>query len=298
MIRNLKRRSRILNFPGMYVLLLVVLAQAVYAQQSSDQAGNDRRETVALVLGGGAAWGAAHIGVLEVLIEHGIEWDMLVGSSAGAIAGSFLADGYDVESLSDEFAEIEFLDVMEPTLDGLGFFETEPIVDYLDERLEHDRIEDLPYPVIITATNVDTGEPAYLVDGPLPLLLAASSAVPVIFNPVEYEELLLTDGGVVNNLPVSAAVDFGADIIIAVNVASSFSFAGRPETRINFVNRIYNITRQAQYDTENVDVYIAPDLTGISGIDFGAYEEMISIGRDAAEEAIPDLLQLLYPGEK
>ncbi len=250
------------------------------------------RPKVALVLGGGGAWGAAHIGVLEVLEENDIAVDMIAGTSAGAVAAAFYLDGYDTEALSKQLAELSFLEVLRPSFGGMGFFRIDPVEEYFAERLECARIEDFSVPLAITATDVDTGEAVTFTSGPLAKLLAASAAVPVVFDPMEYEGMILADGGVVDNVPVFAAQEMGADKIIAVNVGGSFSFEERPANRIQYANRIYNIMRKALYSEYEVDVYINPDLTGISGTDFGAHAEITARGREAAEAALQELKKL------
>ena len=250
------------------------------------------RPKVALVLGGGGAWGAAHIGVLEVLEENDIAVDMIAGTSAGAVAAAFYLDGYDTEALSKQLAELSFLEVLRPSFGGMGFFRIDPVEEYFAERLESARIEDFSVPLAITATDVDTGEAVTFTSGPLAKLLAASAAVPVVFDPMEYEGMILADGGVVDNVPVFAAQEMGADKVIAVNVGGSFSFEERPANRIQYANRIYNIMRKALYSEYDVDVYINPDLTGISGTDFGEHAEITARGREAAEAALQELKEL------
>ncbi len=253
---------------------------------------SDDRPKVALVLGGGGAWGAAHIGVLEVLEENDIAVDMIAGTSAGAVAAAFYLDGYDTEGLSRQLSELSFLEVLRPSFGGLGFFRIDPVEEYFTERLDATQIEDLPVPLAITATDVDSGEAVTFTEGPLAKLLAASAAVPVVFDPMEYDGAMLADGGVVDNVPVFAAKELGADKVIAVNVGGSFSFEERPENRIQYANRIYNIMRKALYADYEVDVYINPDLTGISGTDFDEHAEITARGREAAEAALSKLKEL------
>ena len=250
------------------------------------------RGPVALVLGGGGAWGAAHIGVLEVLEEENIPIDMIVGTSAGAVAGAFYLDGYTTGELSTELENLPFLEVLRPSFGGIGFFGTDPLEDYFQARLEAERIEDLPVPLAVTATDINTGESLYFNEGPLPRLLTASMAIPVVFDPVEYDGRLLADGGIVDNVPVAAARALGARTLIVVNVGGGFAFTGEPESRTEYANRIYNIMRKALHDADEVDIYIDPDLDGISGTDFDAHEEIARRGREAAEELVPELREL------
>ena len=247
---------------------------------------------VALVLGGGGAWGAAHIGVLEVLEEENIPVDMIVGTSAGAVAGAFYLDGYTTDELSKELEDLPFLEVLRPSLGGIGIFGTDPLEEFFQTRLDAERIEDLGATLAVTATDINTGESLYFDEGPLPLLLTASMAIPVVFDPVEYDGRLLADGGIVDNVPVAAARALGARTLIVVNVGGGFAFTGEPESTTEYANRIYNIMRKALHDAAEVDIYIDPDLDGISGTDFDAHEEIARRGREAAEAVVPDLREL------
>ncbi len=275
------------------VTVLLLTAVAAHSALGVPRGQEPERPTVALVLSGGGAWGAAHIGVLEVLAEHDIEFDMIAGTSAGAVAGAFYLAGYDIEGLSRQLAELSFLQVLRPSFGGLGFFRIDPVEQYFADRLDYDRLEDLPKPMAITATDIDTGKPVVFTEGPLARLLAASSAVPVVFDPLEYDGKLLADGGVVDNVPIDAARELGADRIIAVNVGGGFSLEERPEGRIEYANRIYHIMRMALYDEDDADVYISPDLDGIRGTDFDKHKEITRRGREAAEAALPEIKQLL-----
>ncbi|MGM0419422.1 MAG: patatin-like phospholipase family protein [Bacillota bacterium] len=251
------------------------------------------KPVIALVLGGGAAWGIAHIGVLEKLLEENIEFDIITGTSAGAIVGAFYADGYSIEEMITEVEDLKFRDFLFPVFDELGFFSITRLEEYFDEKISQENIEDLPITMCISTTNIDTGQVEKFTKGPLDKLLAASTSVPIMFAPVEYEDYLLADGGLVDNLPVQAAHELGADIVIAVDVGGNFSFTDRPESKTEYGNRIFNIMRMASYSPEGVDIYIAPKLDGYSGTDFELYSEFIELGREAAEQAMPEIKDLL-----
>lgn len=244
---------------------------------------NNIEGKVGLALSGGGAWGLAHIGVLEVLEEKNIQIDMISGTSAGAIAGALYADGYTSDQMKEMVAELQWRDFLFPTLNSLGFFSISRVEDSLAERLSTQNIEDLPLEFYITVTDVDSGKALSYSRGPLAQLLAAAAAVPVLFEPVEYEDKLLADGGLSENLPVQVLREAGADVIIAVDVAGNFSFTGRPEGMIDYGNRAFNIMRRNMQEEIEADIIIQPDLDGFSGIEFEEYSLLISRGREAAE---------------
>ena len=276
-----------------FLLLLTPLASETIHSEDVELKNIDKDQKVALVLGGGAAWGIAHIGVIDILVKEGLEFDIITGTSAGSIIGAFHADGYTVDELIEEIATVGFTDFLFPSFDGLGFFSLDRMEEYFSEKLSVENIEDLPVDFAVSTTNIDNGKPAIFSEGPLAKLVTASSAVPVMFGPVEYDGYWLADGGLVNNLPVDAAKELGADIIIAVDVGGNFRFTRRPQGRIEYGNRVFNIMRQASYSPEGVDLLIAPDLNNFSGTDFDNYSELIEAGKLAAIDKLPELRELL-----
>ncbi len=250
---------------------------------------------VALTLSSGAAWGLAHIGVIEVLEEHDIDFQIITGTSAGAIVGSLYADGMSTGDMKSEIDKLGWTDFLFPTLNnkGLGFFTTARIENYLSELYQNENIEDLNLTLAITATDIDTGQPVTFTEGPLARVVSASVAVPILFDPVDIDDKWLADGGLVRNLPVVEAKEMGADIIIAVDVATGFSFTGRPQGRIEYGNRAYNILRGSLQRPEGYDILIEPDLNGLQGFDFEAHEEIINRGRQAAEKSLDEIKELI-----
>lgn len=250
---------------------------------------------VALALSSGAAWGLAHLGVIEVLEEHDIDIKIITGTSAGAIVGSLYADGMSTGDMRTEIDKLGWTDFLFPSLNnkGLGFFTTNRIENYLSELYQNENIEDLNRTLAITATDIDTGQPVTFTEGPMARIVSASVAVPVLFDPVDIDDYWLADGGLVRNLPVDEAKVLGADIIIAVDVATGFSFTGRPQGRIEYGNRAYNILRGALQRPEGYDILIEPDLNGLQGFDFEAHEEIINRGRQAAEKSLEEIKELI-----
>ncbi len=291
MIRN---RNYIIIFLICVFVLLPFSYGTAYAENEDFENYADFAEDkkVALVLGGGAAWGISHIGVIDVLVNEGIEFDIITGTSAGAIIGAFHADGYSVEELINEIASVGFTDFLYPSFDGLGFFSLNRMEEYFSEKLSTENIEDFPMDFAISTTNIDTGEPEIFSEGPLAKLVTASSAVPIMFGPVEYDDYWLADGGLVDNLPVNAARELGADIVIAVDVGANFRFTRRPEGRIEYGNRVFNIMRKASYTPDGVDILIAPELDNFSGTDFDNYSEIIGVGQRAAEDKLSEIREL------
>jgi NTE family protein len=183
---------------------------------------DDRAPRVALVLGGGAARGFAHVGVLRVLEEAGIPVELVVGTSVGALVGALYADGHDaraLEHLARDLDRDDFFDFgLAPALFGTGLAKGERLEAWMTDHLRTLRIEQLELPFAAVATDLGDGSVVVLDRGEVARAVRASSAIPGVFEPVELGGRLLVDGGVVANLPVKAARDLGADVIVAVDV--------------------------------------------------------------------------------
>ncbi len=245
---------------------------------------------IGLALSGGAAWGLAHIGVLEVFEEEGIDICCIAGTSAGAIVGSFYAGGMSSREMRKLAENISWRRFLWPVISELGLFSTERLEEFIDNHLQGNEFADLDIDFTCVASDLGSGELVVLNDGSVARAVAASSAIPVIFEPVEINDRHLVDGGLISNLPLEILEKKDdIDILIGVDVVSSFSFAEFPQSRIEVGIRSYNIMQQYHVDSEGADILIKPDLEGISGIDFESYKKMIARGREAAAEVIPEI---------
>ncbi len=254
---------------------------------------DEEEPTIGIALSGGGGLGIAHIGVIGVLVENEIPIDLITGTSAGAIVGALYADGITPAEMEEIVSEISWADFLVASVPELGFFSTEGMVKKLEENLRSETFEDLAIPLGVIATSLDDGKEVVIDSGNLARGVAASGAIPVIFQPVEYGDMLLVDGGLVNNLPADLARKMGADIVIAVNLADNFRFEGRPDGLIETGIRSYNILQRSHSVAVDADIEIHPDLDGVAGTDLNQYREIIARGREAAEKVLPEILSLL-----
>ena len=212
------------------------------------------RKKIALVLGGGGARGAAHVGVIKALEEMRVPVDYVVGTSMGALVGGLYATGMSSDDLTTLMSEIDWADMFKDQArrqdrpfrrkrdDGLGLYGAKiglsksgsriPPGAIAGQRVEFllnslvgvrgpaDDFDRLPIPFRAVAVDILAAEVAVLDSGNLATAMRASMALPGIFDPVEHEDMLLVDGGVLMNVPISVGKDLGADIIIAVDVGS------------------------------------------------------------------------------
>jgi len=184
--------------------------------------GSIRRPVIGLALGGGAARGFAHIGILRTLIAHGIVPNVVVGTSIGAVVGGAYAAGHldTLEEWARRLQPRNILGYLDIRLNGSGLIGGDKLAAHLEAAIGPTRIEDLPLKYATVATEVRTGHEIWLTHGGMVDAMRASYALPGIFSPVLVGDRWLVDGALVNPVPVSAARALGAEIVIAANVSS------------------------------------------------------------------------------
>lgn len=180
-----------------------------------------RKRKVGLALGGGAARGLAHIGVLEVLEKEGIPIDMIAGTSAGAAIGAFYAKGKDagqIKSVALDMGWKRLAPLVDLALPQTGFIAGRKVKEQLKLIIGDIEFGDLKIPLACVATDIMTGEEVVIDQGSVLEGVRASISIPVIFTLAKWKDRYLVDGGLVNPVPVSVLRRMGADVIIAVNV--------------------------------------------------------------------------------
>lgn len=293
---------------------------------------------IGLVLSGGGARGLAHVGVLKVLERERIPVDVVTGTSMGAIIGGLYASGMSAEDLDRELSRIAWDRLFASRVDrqdlsqrrkeedfefsatiefGLRDGEVRVPVGTLSSRgLEVllrrltlpvrgvTRFDRLPTPFRAVATDMENGAERVLTDGDLALALRSSMSVPGVFAPVEWEDRILGDGGLVNNLPVDVARGMGAERLIAVNVGTPVggretlnSLIGLTAQMINILTE-QNVQRSIASMEAGQDVLITPQLGKLTSGDFAQAREFIRLGEQAAEAMLPQLRAFAVPPER
>lgn len=242
-----------------------------------------------LAMSGGAARGLAHLGVIKALYEHDIRPDIISGTSAGSIAGVFLADGHDPEDLLELFIEKKLYEFLSLTFGKMGLLKITGIREVLVKNLKAKKFEDLKVPLFVAATNLNSGKIEYFSEGELIERIIASSSIPVLFAPVKMDGSLYADGGILDNLPVKPIRD-KCRKLIGVNV----NYAG-PEDKIDSIIKIaersFHISsgaRIAEASTE-CDLFIEPqELRKFGIMDVAKGRKMFEIGYKAAKNRIEE----------
>jgi NTE family protein len=243
---------------------------------------------IALALGGGAARGFAHIGVIKALEAQGIVPDVVVGTSAGSLVGALYAGGntgFELQRLAMEMDEAAMSDW---SLPGRGLMKGESLQNYVNRVLNNRPIEKLNKTFAAVATDLQDGAPIAFRSGNTGMAVRASSAVPGVFEPVAIGGREYVDGGLVSPVPVRVARSMGVDIVIAVDISA------RPKTAP--VEGLFDILAQtvtimsqsiARYETPLADVVIRPSAVVIGATDFREKNFAILEGERAAQAAIP-----------
>lgn len=285
------------------------------------------RKKVGLVLGGGGAKGAAHVGVLKVLEEVGIPVDYVAGTSIGAIVGGLYASGYTATELdsivrslnwkmllSDQLSSSDLLyrikerewkyvfsipfgkQIVIPAgiingQNAMNLF-SGLTVGYHDLK----SFSDLPIPFACVSTDMTGGKSIVLSSGSLPFAMRASMSIPGVFVPVELDSMVLVDGGVLNNLPTNVALDMGADITIGVDLSTGKESNSSLMTFSGMLNQLIDMMGMTQYNRnkEALDLCLNPDLSGFNTMSFSAeaVDSLYERGIRVAREHIPQLLAL------
>jgi len=205
-------------------VLDILIGRSQNGPESRDKVGlgSVRRPVIGLALGGGAARGFAHIGIVRTLIAHGIVPNVVVGTSIGAVVGGAYAAGHldTLEEWARSLQPRSVLGYLDIRLNGSGLIGGDKLAAHLEAAIGPIRIEELPLKFATVATEVRTGHEIWLTHGRMVDAMRASYALPGIFSPVLIGDRWLVDGALVNPVPVSAARAFGAEIVIAANLSS------------------------------------------------------------------------------
>lgn len=256
----------------------------------------DKPVRVAVVLGGGGSRCLAHVGVLEELEKANIPIDLIVGCSGGAIVGSLYADCPNARVIKKHLYSLKKHDVLDyHVFNGrFGFVHGVSLHHFLCHTLHAHTFEELHIPFISVATDLFTGELVRFGAGPIIPTVQASSAIPGVFRPIRVYGRYLVDGGVVDPVPVETAYEYGADIIIAVDVSENLSDES-PSHLFGISTRCLHICylKLSEYSTQHADVIIKPQFSKLGFFNDSHNQEIYQAGKRAARQAIPLIQELL-----
>lgn len=249
-----------------------------------------RPPRVGLALGGGAARGFAHIGVIQVLEENGIKVEYVTGTSAGSLVAALYASGRNgaaLAAMADQMDESAFADWAFP---GRGLIRGEALARYVRENTGGRTIEQMVLPLGIVATDLDSGQGILFQRGDAGTAVRASSAVPAVFTPVKIGTREYVDGGLVSPVPVRFAKQMGAELVIAVDISAIPDGAPTGDP-MRMLLQTFAIMGKSinSFELREADVVLRPKLAGVSSADFSNRKRSIQAGRDAMTAALPEL---------
>lgn len=275
----------------------------------------NKQPKIGLALGSGGAKGLAHIGVIKILEKNNIPIDFIAGSSMGALIGAFYAINQDINKLEGIALETTWrtgLSIFDPTLKG-GFVKGKRLENLIKTWIASDlNFADLKIPLTVVATDLCTGKEIDIKQGNIIKAVRASLSVPIVFQPIEYKDKLLADGGLSNPLPDDVARAMGADLVIAVNLDNAYFSNGLNSDSNKNINltkvpiRALNILRYhlAQNSLKTADVIIEPMVGEIGLVGWSKFfdnkevKKNIRAGEKAALEVLPRIKKLLYGQRK
>lgn len=246
---------------------------------------------VGLALSGGAARGMAHVGVIKALVQHDISIDCIAGTSAGGLVGALYAAGKRCSEIEELTKNVDWKDLVRPRFRSFGLMSSERLESLVDEMIDGKSFEDLEIPFRAVAVDVVTGEEIVFDSGPVARAVRASSSVPGVFAPVEWEGRLLVDGGLRNNLPADVVREMGAELVISVDVNYHQIKPGGPENTTDVILAAMRIVmnNNKRSAEEHSDIIIRPQLSGFNYYDLKQAEELIVRGETAALEQMPQI---------
>ena len=245
---------------------------------------------IGIALSGGFIKGFAHFGMMQALIEHDIHPDILSGTSAGSLAGVFLADGREPYEAVNLFDNQSFSDFTSFSLNKGGLLDLNNFMDFLRANLRARRIEQLKTPMIITATDLDHGVSVHFKEGEIAERVAASCCMPVLFTPIVINGIHYVDGGVLMNLPVSTLRN-QCQQVIALSVSRLIADEYTPNMA-SIAMRSYNFIYQANSlpQKQIADIVIEPcGLEKYNNTQLEKADEIFKIGYDEANKVLDAL---------
>ena len=243
-----------------------------------------------IALGGGGARGYAHLGVLQALEEKGIKPDILSGTSAGAIAGAFIASGKTPREAFELFKKQKLSHFVEIKMPKTGLINLDKLRDILAKNIQFDDLKELEIPLYVAVSNIKEGKVEYFDKGPLVKLVQASASIPVLFAPVELDGKLYSDGGLFDNVPVEP-LKGKCRKIIAVNI-SPVNKTDKVKNLIQIAARTFQLSVNSTTRglEDNCDLVIAPpDLEKFEILDASKADEIYKVGYEYCKSMKIDL---------
>lgn len=248
------------------------------------------KKGLGIALGGGAALGAAHVGIMKALLEKGDRPVAITGTSIGAFVAAHIAFGTSIGELEEIALELDWLDITSFKLSKMGLLSNDNLGKKILDTIGKVNIEDADVPLCVISTDLTSGKKVELTEGPLYKAVMASSCLPGIFAPVEWDDMLLVDGFLCENVPVSPLKKMGAEDIVAVDLTTNREYK-RPDDIIDVLSNTFDIGLNnmiRQQIRENDVKWIQPSLSAYNRADTSQTKKLIEEGYNAAKKSLAD----------
>ena len=248
---------------------------------------------IGIAFGGGGARGFSHLGAIKAFEEFGIKFDYVAGTSAGSLVGAFYAAGYSFQEMYDVVKTVRMKDIRKNVLPFTPS-KLDGLINIVKGRLGDINVQDLPKPFSAVAVDLKSTKEVCISKGNLAKALAGSCAVPGVFQPVEFENMLLADGGLQNTIPADIPRYFGCDYVVSVDVNKSRTYGTDSNKFIDVIMCSIRILMKsnAVRGYVNSDVVIAPETKRFKATKTDGLDEMIEEGYKATIDAMPAIMEL------
>lgn len=252
---------------------------------------NDKK--IGLALGGGAVLGTAHIGVLKALDEFNIKISFISGTSIGSLIAAFTAFGFNWKSIKEIALSLDWMDISTISLSQYGLLSNKNIGELISDKIKNPNFESSSIPLAVITTDISNGKKVILTKGKVDKAVMASTSIPGLFAPVEINNDLLVDGGIVENVPISPLKKFGADYIIAVDLNAGRN-QKRPENIIEVLLNTFDFTimTATKLQTEEADMLIKPDLSKYNMVETNQIDNLFDEGYNEAKKMFEKYLNI------
>ena len=248
---------------------------------------------IGIAFGGGGARGFSHLGAIKAFEEFGIKFDYVAGTSAGSLVGAFYSAGYSFQEMYDVVKTMRVKDIRKNVLPFTPS-KLDGLINIVKGRLGDINVQDLPKPFSAVAVDLKSTKEVCISKGNLAKALAGSCAVPGVFQPVEFENMLLADGGLQNTIPADIPRYFGCDYVVSVDVNKSRTYGTDSNKFIDVIMCSIRILMKsnAVRGYVNSDVVIAPETKRFKATKTDGLDEMIEEGYKATIDAMPAIMEL------
>ena len=249
---------------------------------------------IGIALGGGAAKGFAHIGVIKMLEANGFTPAVVAGTSAGSVVGALYASGMNAFELQEKAVALDEAKIRDLQWSSGGLVLGQKLEDYVNEQVQRKPLEQLAKPFVAVATRLEDGERTVFARGNTGQAVRASSSIPGVFQSVVIGKYHFVDGGITSPVPVDAARQLGADVVIAVDISNK-ARGKTPDGMLGTLGQTIAIMGQklGQAELARADIIIRPKVLDIGSVDFTQRAQAIVEGEKAAMAAMPQIRALM-----